>query len=148
MAVRTFSQRLSRQRLETVAVVSGNLSRRSGRCHADQLPAARELLCTMAVAEEAVIANAVKPVWQHMDQEAADELPGLEGHGLLAVVIPVILPAEADLAVVHGDQAVVGDGDAVGIPPDIVEDLCRSGERSLRVDHPCDRINPGKENGM
>ena len=34
--------------------------------------------------------------------------------------------------------AVVGDGDAVGIPPDIVEDLCRSGERPLRVDHPVD----------
>jgi hypothetical protein len=41
MAVRTFSQRLSRQRLETVAVVSGSLGRRSGRCHADQLPTAR-----------------------------------------------------------------------------------------------------------
>ena len=45
----------------------------------------------MAVAEEAVIANAVKPVWQHMDQEAADELPGLEGYHLLAAAVPVIL---------------------------------------------------------
>src|SRR5271167_279115 len=128
MAVRTFSQRLSRQRLETVAVVSGRLGRRSGQCHADQLPAARELLCTMAVAEEAVIANTVKPVRQHMDQEAADELPGLEGHGLLTVVIPVILPAEADLAVVHGDQAVVGDGNTVGIAADVIENLSRPGK--------------------
>ena len=60
----------------------------------------------------------------------------VEGHRLLAVAVPVILPAEADLAVVHGHQAVVGDGDAVGIAPDIVENLCRPGERPLRIDHP------------
>src|SRR5271167_3762891 len=137
MTVRTLSQRLSSQRLETVAVVSRRLRSR-GRCHPEQFPAPRKLARTMAIAEEAVVPDAVKPVRQYMDQEAADELPGLEGHGLLTVVIPVILPAEADLAVLHGDQAVVGDGDAVGIPPDIVEDLCRSGERPLRVDDPVD----------
>jgi len=61
----------------------------------------------MAITEEAEIPDAVKSVRQHMDQEAADELPGVEGHRLPAVVIPVILPAEADLAVVHGHQPVV-----------------------------------------
>ena len=60
----------------------------------------------------------------------------VKGHRLLAIAIPVILPAEADLAVVHGHQAVVGDGNTMGIPPDIVEDLFRPGERPLRIDHP------------
>src|SRR5208283_908570 len=90
----------------------------------------------MAVAEEAVVPDAMKPVRQHMDQEAADELLGREGHRLLAVVIPVILPAEADLALVHGHQAVVGDGDAMGIAPDVVENLCRARERPLRINYP------------
>ena len=90
----------------------------------------------MAVAEEAEVADAVKSVRQHMDQKAANELIGIQRSCLLAVAVPVILPAEADLAVVHGHQAVVGDGDAVGIPADVVEDLCRPGERPLGVDHP------------
>jgi hypothetical protein len=33
----------------------------------------------------------VEPVRQHMDQEAANELAGLKGHRLPAVVIPVDL---------------------------------------------------------
>ena len=55
----------------------------------------------MAVAEEAEVPDAVKSARQHMDQKSPDELPTREGHRLLAVVIPVILPAEADLAVIH-----------------------------------------------
>jgi hypothetical protein len=56
-----------------------------------------------------------------MDQEAADELLAVEGHDLLAIAVTVVLPFEPDLAVVHGQQTVVGDGDTVGVPPDIVE---------------------------
>ena len=80
--------------------------------------------------------DAVKAFRQHMDQETADELRAIERHRLVAVAVPVILPAEADLAVVHGQQPVVGDGDTVGVAPDIVEDLGWPGKRSLRVDHP------------
>ena len=119
-----------------IAIVSGRIGAGPAGAIAEQFPAARQLPRTMAVAEEAVVPDAVKPVRQHMDQEAADELPAVQGHRLLAVAVPVILPAEADLAVVHGHQAVVGDGDTVGIPPDIVENLCRPGEGPLRVDHP------------
>jgi len=60
----------------------------------------------------------------------------IQRHRLLAVAVPVILPAEPDLAVVHGQQPVVGDGDTVGVASDIVEDLGWPGERPLRVDHP------------
>src|SRR3981189_2342300 len=90
----------------------------------------------MTVAEEAIVPDAVKPVRQHMNEEAADELPTIQRHRLLAVAVPVILPAEPDLAVVHGQQPVVGDGDTVGVASYIVEDLGWPGERPLRVDHP------------
>ena len=90
----------------------------------------------MTVAEEAVVADAMEPIRQHMDQETADELRAIERHRLLAVAVPVILPAEADLAVVHGQQPVVGDGDTVGVASDIVEDLGWPGKRPLREDHP------------
>jgi hypothetical protein len=71
-----------------------------------------------------------------MDQEATDEFVGREGHRLLTVGVPVILPVEADLAVVHGHQAVVGDRDTVGIAADIIENLGGAGEWPLRIDYP------------
>jgi len=96
----------------------------------------RQFPRAVAVSEEAEVPDAMKPVRQHVDEEAADELITAQGHRLLAVAVPVVLPAEADFVAVHGKQPVVGDGDTVGIPPDIVENLCRSGKRPLRVDHP------------
>ena len=90
----------------------------------------------MAVAEEAEVPDAVEPVRQHMDQETTDEFVGRERHRLLAIVVPVILPAEADLVVIHRYEAVVGDRDAMRIAADIVENLRRPGERSLGIGHP------------
>ena len=43
----------------------------------------------MTIAEEAEIPDAVKPVRQNMDQEAADELPAVQGHRLLAIAVAV-----------------------------------------------------------
>src|SRR6267154_2129570 len=86
-----------------------------GRRHPEQVPAQRQLTRAMTVAEEAVVPDAVEPIRQHMDQETADELFSSQGHRLLAIAIPVILPPEADLAVVYGHQAVVGDRNTMGI---------------------------------
>jgi hypothetical protein len=62
--------------------------------------------------------------------------PACRPHGLVPVAVPVVLPAEADPLAVDGDQAIVGDGDAVGVAPDIVEDLRRTSEGPLGIDHP------------
>ena len=143
MTVRTCAQRLPGQCLVTVAVIS----RRIGRCrrrHSEQLSAALKLARTMAVAEEPVVADGVKPIRQHVNQEAADELATIQGHDLLAIAIPVIPPAELDLAVVDGHQPVVGNGDAMGVPPDIVENLGRPSEGPLRIDHPLSVVNRGQ----
>jgi hypothetical protein len=35
----------------------------------------------------------------------------------------------------------------MGIATEIIENLLGSAERSLGIDHPCDRTSPGKENG-
>jgi hypothetical protein len=50
--------------------------------------------------------------------------------------VTIILPAEPDLVVFDVQQAVVGDGDAVRIAAHVVEDLLRSSEGALGVDHP------------
>src|ERR1019366_8081391 len=109
---------------------------RTRRCHPEQFPVQSQLPRALTIAEEAEVPDAVKPVRQHMDQEATHELPAIERHRLLAVAIPVILPAETHLAVVHRQLAIVGDGDAMCISSDIIENLGWPGERPLRVDHP------------
>ena len=48
----------------------------------------------------------------------------------------VVAPTEADLTVLDGEEAVVGDGDAVGVLTEVVEDLVGAGEGALGVDDP------------
>src|SRR6266853_1387229 len=92
----------------------------------------------MAIGEKAVMANAVEAIRQGVEQEAADELVNTEGHDLRLAVVAIVLPAEGDLGVGHGDQARVGDGDAVRISTKIGQHLCGTAEGRLGIDHPFD----------
>ena len=104
--------------------------------HIEQAAAEGELLLAVAAGEEAEVADVVEVFGQDMEQEAADELFGGEGQGLEAAVMAVVAPAEADLTVLDGEEAVVGDGDAVGVAAEVVEDLVGAGEGALGVDDP------------
>ena len=73
-----------------------------------------------------------------MKQEAADELVGREFHGFVPVVVAIVPPAEPNFAVLEVKQAVVGDGDAVRILRNVLENLFRPGKRSFAVHHPFD----------
>jgi hypothetical protein len=90
----------------------------------------------VAVAEEAVMADAVEPGRKHVEQEPPEELGRVQRHRLFPVVVPVVPPAETDLPLREGEEAVVGDGDPVGVAPEILQDLCGAPERGLRIDHP------------
>src|SRR3984957_17021396 len=138
MGVRGLAQGLAGQGLETIAVVSRRIRCWSGRRHPEEFPAQRQLSGSMAVGEETEIADAGESVRQPMDPEAAYEFLGGKGHRLLAIVIPIILPPETNLAAVHGHQPVIGDGDTVCIAADIVENLSGSGKGPLRIDDPVD----------
>ena len=56
--------------------------------YAEELAGQCDIVGPVAVGEEAVVTDAVKPVGQDMDQEAADELVGVERHQLVAGVRP------------------------------------------------------------
>ena len=73
--------------------------------------------------EQAVVADAMEPARQCVQQEAADELVGRERHDArpLPAVAPVVLVAEGDASIVEGEQPAVGDGDAVGVAREIGE---------------------------
>ncbi len=75
---------------------------------------------------------------QHMHQEAADELVGIECHHPvpLGTIETVVLPLEGDALVIERDQAAVGDGDAMGVAGEIAQYFRGSPEWAFAVDHP------------
>ena len=106
----------------------------------DQLASAGELLGARvtAIGEQAVVPEAVEALGQHMHEEAANELAGLERHGLvpLGARDPVIFVFEGDTRRIGRDQAAVGNSDTVGVAGEVGQDLLRTGEGALGVDEP------------
>jgi hypothetical protein len=114
----------------------------------EQLADALDVAGASRSGEQAVVADAVEAARQDMQEESADELGGVEHHGLepVAASDAVVLPLEGDAGLVERDQPGVGDRDAMGVAGEIGEDGLRSGEGSLGVDDPCDRKSSGEEN--
>jgi len=92
--------------------------------HIEQPTRSCEVLGAPAVGEEAVVTDAVKSVGQHMDQEATDELVGVERHQLVANVGlgPVILPFEGHALAVEGDEPAIGDSNPVRVAGKVGEE--------------------------
>jgi hypothetical protein len=67
------------------------------------------------------VADAMEAARQHVQEEAADELGGVEQHRLdpgfagRPAAGAIVLPLESDALVVEPDQTCIGDGDAVGV---------------------------------
>ncbi len=59
----------------------------------EELAAARELDLARAVGQETEVTDAHEAVGHDMEQEAADELVGVEGYHLDAIAVGVVLPA-------------------------------------------------------
>ena len=80
-------------------------------------------------------ANAVKAFWQHVHQEAADKFRRGERHGFIAARAfdAVILDGKGDALCIGGDQALVGNGDAMGVAGQIGEHRFGAGKRRLSI---------------
>jgi hypothetical protein len=103
------------ERLRPAVAAAVGLGRRTRwRRHIEQVPGSGDVAGAAAIGEEAVVADAVEAVGQNVDQEAADELVGGEGHhlGLATPLGPVILPPEGHAGLVEGEEPAVRDGDA------------------------------------
>ena len=71
-----------------------------------------------------------------MLHEAPQELHRGECHGAPLPVVGIVLPAEGDALPVERDQAMIADGDAMGIASKVAEDGGGGSEGRLRIDHP------------
>jgi len=117
---------------------AGDIKERAGRC---------DVLGAVRVGEEPIVADAVEAVRQHVQMKAADELVQVKPHCRPAVrpVDAIVLPAERDAGVVGCDEAAVGDGDTVRVKGKIAQDLLRSRERRLAINHSLDAPQRGRK---
>jgi len=53
----------------------------------------------IAVTQKAVVTDTLKTIGQDVEQEAANEFFGFQGHGFWLVVMSIIFPVEGDLTV-------------------------------------------------
>ena len=89
-----------------------------------------------AVGEESEVADANESARQNMKQEAAQELMSGNGHDLLLAAVGIVSPAEGDAIVFKGHESMVGDGHAMGVAGQVVENMFGAAERWLGVDNP------------
>src|SRR5215469_13998771 len=81
------------------------------------------------------MADAMKPLWQNVEQEASDKLVGTEGHCAVPSlpVAAVILVAEGHAALVERSEPAVRDGDAMGVAAEISEHCFWPVERRFSI---------------
>lgn len=111
--------------------------RRGGR-HLQQASTLRELVRTVPIRKQAVVANPVEPIWEDVQQEATDELASGQPHDFASrrTVLSVIPPAEADMVIVEIEETAIANGNAMRVASEIRENLRRAGERTLGIDDP------------
>ena len=73
---------------------------------------------------------------QHVEQEAAQKLIAREVIRCCRLLRRRVTPAKGDLAIRQGDQAVVGDSNAVGIAAEILQHVLGSAEGWFGIDDP------------
>ena len=82
--------------------------------------------------------NAVLALWQHMDEETADKLVGVERHRFIALAAldAIILEPERDAAFIDPYETSVGYGNAVGIARQIGQHGLRPSKGTLGINEP------------
>jgi len=94
------------------------------------------MVYAVSVGQEAEVTDADIACRQDMKKEPADKLVGLEGHSLLTVMVGIIPPEEGDLVVLEGEDAVITDGDPMGISAEVLKDPLGAIEGWLAIDDP------------
>jgi len=82
------------------------------------------------------VADATEAFRKDVKEKTTDELVGMEHDRLGFVASTVVLPAEADATILTGEEPAVCDCDAMGVAPQIIEDLLWPCEWAFGIDDP------------
>jgi hypothetical protein len=82
------------------------------------------------------MADLDEAAWQHMQQEAAHKLHCIQGHDLFLVAVGRITPAKSNLTVFEAQKSTVGDGYAVRVMSQVLNDMPGARKGLLDVDDP------------
>jgi hypothetical protein len=104
--------------------------------HAKKSAATFERSAPSAVGEESAVPDANQATRQNMQQEAAQELSGGNGHDPLFAAVGIVPPTKRDAIVFKGNETMFGDGHTVCVPGQVVENMFGSAEGRLGVDDP------------
>jgi hypothetical protein len=99
----------------------------------------------VGVRQEAEMADLDEAGRQDVKQEPADELDRVERQELLLIPVGRVSPAEGHVAIVHIEQAAIGDGHPVRIASQVLEDMLGIAEGRLGIDHPVQSLELSEE---
>jgi hypothetical protein len=101
-----------------------------------QLFAERNQCTTPAAGQEAKVPDADEATWQHMQQEAAQELIGRQSQESLLVFMSGVSPAKSNFVIQERDETAIGDCHAMRIGAEVAKHLLRSAEGRFAIDNP------------
>jgi len=71
-----------------------------------------------------------------VQKETAQELGGAKGHRAELATVGVVLPAESHALLLEGQQAMIGNGHAMGVATEVAQHLHGTAESGLGINHP------------
>jgi hypothetical protein len=87
-----------------------------------------------AVGEQTEVTHAHEAPGDDVEEEAAGELSSGKGLGLFDATVPAVLVAEGNLAFLVSEDALVADGDSMGVAAEVAQDLLGPRHGGLGVD--------------
>jgi len=115
------------------------------RIAAEPVPAQWQQLSALACREEAEETDTDKAPRQSVNKEPPEELISGKRHRARSVVALPVAPGEGDLAVGEIHEPVVRDRNTMRVAGEIVKDMLRTAEGTLRVDDPVDVVQRSDE---
>lgn len=71
-----------------------------------------------------------------MEQEATQEFLRRQRHDSFLISVGIFLPAKTNLVILESDEAVIGNGHAMGVAGEITQHVMRTGKGRLGIDDP------------
>ena len=90
----------------------------------------------MTISQKSIITDAPKTIGEDVQKKTSNKFMSLQGHNFDGIIVPIIFPMKRDLALSKGQQTVIGNGDAVSITTEIIENLFWFTERRFSINHP------------